>query len=288
MRIFEGKSIIGLPIGSNNYTPSAFGPSTSFNTFTPSQSNVILEKNKAYIFEIAISNGNFIFKTRSNDAYPYGASNLGPGIDLNFRIVVEATVGPNFTVNADGNVGIGTDNPTSKLTVNGRIEDETGFVMPVGSIIPWAGPAPNPPKGWLLCDGNEVSKAVYSDLFQVIGTNWGEGSGSDGAEKFRIPDLRGQFLRGWSGSTSNDPDKTSRIAEYPGGASGNNVGSFQLDEFRSHFHTLLTRPVPAGIGPPNFVGRANGGNQEEYKPTTDAGGSETRPRNASVLYIIKY
>lgn len=287
MRIFEGKAIIGQPIGSNNYPPSAFGASTAFNVFNPQQSNVILEKNKAYIFEIAVSNGNFIFKTRSNDAYPYGASNLGPGIDLNFRVVVEATVGPNFTVNADGNVGIGTDNPTSKLTVNGRIEDETGFVMPVGSIIPWAGPAPNPPKGWLLCDGSEVPKAVYSDLFQVIGTAWGVGTGLDGAENFRIPDLRGQFLRGWSGPMSNDPDKDSRIPGFTGGASGNNVGSYQLDAFRSHSHPVPARAGQTGIGPPNHIIRGNGTSYIEGEASA-VGGSETRPRNAAVLYIIKY
>jgi hypothetical protein len=297
MRIFEGKAIIGQPIGSNSYTPSAFGASTAFNVFNPQQPDVILEKNKAYIFEIAISNGNFIFKTRSNDAYPYGASNLGPGIDLNFRIVVEATVGPNFTVNEDGNVGIGTDNPTSKLTVNGRIEDETGFVMPVGSIIPWAGPAPNPPKGWLVCDGSEVSKAVYSDLFQVIGTSWGAGTGPDSTEKFRIPDLRGQFLRGWSGDADYDPNKNSRhIINDIQKVLGNVVGSYQNDALQFHSHRIpRTSNNPGANG---FWGGGSGDNGAPYVNafdiTTQSGqssprtASETRPRNAAVLYIIKY
>jgi microcystin-dependent protein len=187
--------------------------------------------------------------------------------------------------------------------VNGRIEDETGFVMPVGSIIPWAGPAPNPPKGWLVCDGKEISKAVYSDLFQVIGTNWGEGSGSDAAEKFKVPELRGWFLRGWSGDANYDPEKNARFnINNSQQQIGNVVGSYQNDALQGHRHEVkydgenISRGVTASGGP---------GARMFPTPTTDVKlyaenlvalspygaprfTSETRPGNAAVLYIIKY
>ena len=62
-----------------------------------------------------------------------------------------------ITVISNGNVGIGTSNPTEKLEVagniksNSRILDKTGFLMPVGSVLSFAGS--NVPNGWLECDG---------------------------------------------------------------------------------------------------------------------------------------
>lgn len=46
--------------------------------------------------------------------------------------------------------------------------------------------------GWLLCDGQEVSRSIYSALFEEIGTTYGEG---DGSTTFNIPDYRGMFLQ---------------------------------------------------------------------------------------------
>ena len=55
------------------------------------------------------------------------------------------------------------------------------------------------PDGWLVCDGDEISRINYSDLFAVIGTRFGDG---DGSSTFNLPDLRGMFIRGWSGERS--------------------------------------------------------------------------------------
>ena len=84
-----------------------------------------------------------------------------------------------------GSVGIGTATPDAKLHVDGRIKDQTGFVMPVGAILPYAGSSP--PEGWLLCDGSSLGSASYPDLFSVISYTYG-GSGS----VFSLPDLNGR------------------------------------------------------------------------------------------------
>lgn len=63
-------------------------------------------------------------------------------------------------------------------------------LTPPGSIVAFGGDVA--PSGWLLCNGKLLLKTDYADLYNAIGTNWG----SDTALDFRLPDLRGQFLRG--------------------------------------------------------------------------------------------
>lgn len=50
----------------------------------------------------------------------------------------------------------------------------------------------NPKGRWLFCDGREISREAYPDLFEAIGTTYGEG---DGTTTFNIPDRRGYFGR---------------------------------------------------------------------------------------------
>lgn len=54
---------------------------------------------------------------------------------------------------------------------------------------------------WLLCNGQEVSRETYSDLYAIIGTNFGSG---DGVTTFNVPDYRGKFLRGLGGNSAAD------------------------------------------------------------------------------------
>jgi len=79
------------------------------------------------------------------------------------------------------------------LGYGGRLHDVGGLVMPVGSIIAYG--AETSPDGWVLCDGALYAHdhADYADLFAIIGYDYGEGT----ASYFRVPDLRGYFIRGW-------------------------------------------------------------------------------------------
>lgn len=52
---------------------------------------------------------------------------------------------------------------------------------------------------WMICDGRELSRSDYADLFAVIGTNFGVGNN---VTTFNIPDYRGKFLRGLGGDSS--------------------------------------------------------------------------------------
>lgn len=80
-----------------------------------------------------------------------------------------------------------------RLIINKNKKRHDFFVdnVPLGSIIPFSGMIT--PPGYLECDGREISRIEYADLFDIIGTIYGEGNG---ASTFNIPDLRGRFLEG--------------------------------------------------------------------------------------------
>lgn len=61
----------------------------------------------------------------------------------------------------------------------------------VGFVLPYYGETA--PPGTLACDGSEISREAYKELFQVLGTKAGAG---DGATTFNLPDLRGKWLMG--------------------------------------------------------------------------------------------
>lgn len=69
--------------------------------------------------------------------------------------------------------------------------------MLTGMIAPYGGSLV--PLGWLLCDGSEVSREEYQDLFEVIGSSFGDG---DGETTFNLPNLQDMFPVGLSGETS--------------------------------------------------------------------------------------
>jgi microcystin-dependent protein len=153
--------------------------------------------------------------------------------------------------------------------------DAFGSVQPAGSIAAFG--ANVDPDGWMMCDGRSLNRSAYPELFGMIGTSFGTASGTT----FNIPDFRGNFLRGTDYTAGRDPDKLTRTALLAGGATGNNVGSYQNEDFKSHTHSTL-----------NYYGLSlSGGGQLSYfnggGSTGAAGGSETRPKNVNVNYIIK-
>lgn len=180
------------------------------------------------------------------------------------------------------------------------------FDPPIGSIIAFAGPGT--PDGYLLCDGHSYSKsAPYDSLFAVIGTSWG----GDGVTNFNVPDLRGLFLRGADLGRGQDPDAGSRTPANPGGHSGDQVGTFQADALHSHSHDISPNPHQhdytvrlneggvqyASAGGDVWAMKAPAGDPTRQTaqitlslsgPTQAATASETRPKNASVQYLIRY
>ena len=75
--------------------------------------------------------------------------------------------------------------------------------IPVGTVVYFA--AVFPPAGYLKADGSAVGRETYPDLFAAIGTTFGEG---DGETTFNVPDLRGEFIRGFDSSRGVDSGRT--------------------------------------------------------------------------------
>lgn len=137
------------------------------------------------------------------------------------------------------------------------------------------------PSGFLKANGAAVSRTTYAALFAAIGTTFGPG---DGSTTFNLPDLRGEFLRGWDDSRGID--------------GGRALGSAQLDAFQGHFHdgatgsggynqkasSSMTSPVTGG----GVDTRINGWNPQTGQNGAVRYGDETRPRNIALLACIKY
>ncbi|AXK55937.1 phage tail protein [Pseudomonas protegens] len=142
--------------------------------------------------------------------------------------------------------------------------------LPVGSMV--AFPRASVPPGFLEIDGSVQSIAAYPDLAAYLGTSFNKGD--EGAGNFRLPESRGEFLRGWDHGRGVD--------------AGRGLGSWQADEFKSHFHTTNNTSY-VGSDPTLWVyGDAGSGSiTPPSVQTNTAGGIETRPRNLAVMWCIK-
>lgn len=170
------------------------------------------------------------------------------------------------------NVGDSTAQAAFRAAIGAiALADVPAGVAP-GTVAAFAQSAP--PPGWLKANGAAVSRTTYAALFGQIGTGYGAGNGST---TFNLPDMRGEFVRGWDDGRGVD--------------SGRVFGSHQTDAFQGHTHGLYhqNNTAPGGGGPsasaagPNATGPAltDGTNGT---PRTAA---ETRPRNRALLYCIK-
>jgi microcystin-dependent protein len=168
-------------------------------------------------------------------------------------------------------------------------------------------PATTAPAGWLVLNGSVLSRAEYSNLWTFASNSgnitttdasWfslsavGRFSPGNGSTTFRLPDLRGTFVRSFG--TLN-----------PSVASGG-IGLYQADAFESHTHTGTTNTAgahthtacqvyPIGTqaegGPAGRLGSGATGSAGAHSHTVslnNTGGTETRPHNIALLPCIKY
>ncbi|WP_407205124.1 phage tail protein [Enterobacter roggenkampii] len=142
-----------------------------------------------------------------------------------------------------------------------------GSALPVGVPIPW--PSATPPTGWLKCNGAAFTAAQYPRLAQAY-------------PALKLPDLRGEFIRGWDDGRGLD--------------SGRTLFTAQADELRSHNHRFINE---YGTPSTNFIaftdqnsegvdgGLREGSRAWTYITMEKTGGSETRPHNVAFNYIVR-
>ena len=121
-------------------------------------------------------------------------------------------------------------------------------------------------EGTLECDGSAVSRTTYAALFAIAGTTYGVG---DGSTTFNLPDLRGEFMRGFDNGRGVD---TSRVE-----------GSTQAELLAAHTHN-----VGQGFSANSTGGTVQGVGAGGNVVSASTGGAENRPRNIAMRYCVKY
>lgn len=147
----------------------------------------------------------------------------------------------------------------------------TPAAVPTGSVFTMA--TTTVPSGYLECDGSAVSRTTYADLFAAIGTTWGAGNGSS---TFNVPDLRGEFIRGWDNGRGIDDSRS--------------FASFQDHQLQYHSHRYSSALGDSDYGQSNPAkGTPSTRNTTDGSDASDVGnfGDETRPRNIAMMYVIK-
>ena len=200
---------------------------------------------------------NFIAKTSATGSFPLPAGT---------------------TAQRDGSPAVGTVRFNTSLVqfegYTGSGWGSLGGGLPSGAVQAFAMTAV--PTGWLECNGSAVSRTIYSALFAAIGTTFGAG---DGTTTFNLPDLRGEFVRGWDNGRGVD--------------SGRTFGSAQADELKSHTHAAdgWSAATTNSVYDGSIDGSYNAGgvdrNYVQSPVTAATGGVETRPRNIALMYCIK-
>ena len=100
-------------------------------------------------------------------------------------------------------------------------------VFPAGAMLNFAGLTA--PAGWLECDGSSLLRASYPNLFSAIGTTYG----SADVNHFTLPDMRGEFVRGWDHGRGIDAARA--------------MGSAQVEQVGPHTHYLFNNASTPGI-----------------------------------------
>lgn len=121
----------------------------------------------------------------------------------------------------------------------------TAVAVPTGTVLPFAGPSA--PAGYLFCDGSNISRETYSNLFSVLGVVYGAG---DGSTTFRIPDLRGRAVYGRDnmGGTAANRLTNNLVGSTLGASGGIETRTITTNQMPSHTHYVGVNQTGGSIG----------------------------------------
>ncbi|HCT1315415.1 TPA: tail fiber protein [Salmonella enterica subsp. enterica serovar Livingstone] len=163
-----------------------------------------------------------------------------------------------------------------------------GSALPVGVPVPW--PSATPPTGWLKCNGAAFSAEEYPELAKAYPTN-------------KLPDLRGEFIRGWDDGRGVDAGRA--ILSAQGDAIRNIYGEFRTvntenysiwegvntfkgavvplnpstnNSYFSLVRSMVTERTDGAVYP-----KVIGLDASKIVPTAN----ENRPRNIAFNYIVR-
>ncbi len=144
---------------------------------------------------------------------------------------------------------------------------DDNYILPIGGVVAW--PQATPPLGWFTCNGAAFDKAKYPKLALAYPSGV-------------LPDLRGEFIRGWDNGRGMDAGRT--------------LLSAQADELRAHNHRFINEYATPTIRIVAFTdensesvdGSVTPGKRAwTYIWMENTGGAETRPHNIAFNYIVR-
>lgn len=170
-----------------------------------------------------------------------------------------------------------------QVDIKGEIYDIEAYENPIptGAVFPFAGITA--PEGFLLCNGQEVSRITYSKLYAVLGDIYGRG---DGTTTFNLPDYRETVLVG-AGASANSKIRAHDIYE---------VGEFKDDQFQGHKHSnrgQISEGNSDGKYKAEITLNTKSINERTGDPITDGvngtprTGSTTHGKQIGINFIIK-
>lgn len=207
--------------------------------------------------------------------------------------LVQFTSGiPSSSVGSNGDLAI---SYSTKLNANGAItralyEKEAGLWVPridlsetlvskVGEVVFFA--RKTAPAGFLECNGASLNRSTYSLLFNAIGTVFG----SNNSTTFKLPDLRGEFIRPWDNGRGVDSGRVfgSRQGDAIRNFAGRLGEMLHSDDVSGPFYERYFQ------GDRNFPGgQLRSGNVSFDPSRVVPTASENRPRSVALLAAIRY
>jgi len=178
---------------------------------------------------------------------------------------------------------------------NGTAWGEIANGVPAGSVFSFA--TTTVPSGYLECNGAAVSRSTYASLFSAISTTWGVG---DGSSTFNLPDLRGQFVRGWDNSAGIDSGRSFASSQSDQNKQHNHTATTTIPDHDHNVDTLNEFNSTFGVWQTGSGIRQDHVSGTHRKPiTSDAsltatttinndGGTEVRVKNYALMYVIKF
>ena len=203
---------------------------------------------------------------------------------------------PNVSIKSDS---VLVYRPSAGLIRETRDVFVADLAVPIGAILPYAGASA--PYGYVLCDGSELERTKYSDLFDVIGTTYNGTAPLNGVNTFKVPDLRGRFplgkdnmdnaftvpnsTGGYIDAGGGNVDRVSGTApDNLGDSSGQSSNSLTIANLPDHEHnmkgstgqqyfaTRVDTAIPSDVGSFSEKGPTTVG-QSQYIPSS--GGIKT-------------
>lgn len=181
--------------------------------------------------DVATLSNNFLARS--------GALSMTAALSFDGPVVTDPGFIPNNTADPTA-----TGDLVNKRYLEAQVSTFGGQDVPVATVLPFAGTTV--PANFLLCDGREVSRFVYQNLFNTVGIAYGSPSSSS---VFKLPDLRGRAIIGKDNMGGISADRVVNTnADQLGGKMGEEFHILTVPEIPSHDHNYDDHVFATGSG----------------------------------------